>query len=149
MFKGIISGRISPSLPNIGNMISYAYKGWIDPETTYITGDVPTVGGPKNLIKLGTPIIKNGVKYYKDATGALKTAQEILKAKGLSTIVKPSVPKQKTWFPKSRHTDHYIPKNGMGIQNELEKAAYEGEQWLKTPLITQKDLDAFNSTYYY
>ena len=43
LFKGMVSGQIVPTLPNLGRMISSAYKGYIDPETTAITGVAPTV----------------------------------------------------------------------------------------------------------
>lgn len=42
MFKGLISGKIAPTIPNIGRMISSAYNGWISPETPYQTGIAPT-----------------------------------------------------------------------------------------------------------
>ena len=38
LFKGLISGKVVPSIPIIGDMIQSAYKGWIDPETTVNTG---------------------------------------------------------------------------------------------------------------
>jgi hypothetical protein len=37
----------------------------------------------------------------------------------------------------------------MGIQNELEKATYEGEQMLKNPYLDWKDFDEMNSVNYW
>ena len=42
LFNGIISGQVSPTIPNIGRMISSAYNGWINPKTPYQTGIAPT-----------------------------------------------------------------------------------------------------------
>jgi hypothetical protein len=63
-------------------MISSAYRGWIDPEkeNPYLnTGEAPVVGGPggavRKLLSLGKPFkVVNGVNYYKNAAGELKTA---------------------------------------------------------------------------
>jgi hypothetical protein len=52
LFNGLISGQISPTIPNIGRMISSAYKGWINPETTYNTGEAPVPSGKaKNALE--------------------------------------------------------------------------------------------------
>ena len=72
LFKGMISGQIVPTLPNIGRMISSAYNGWVDPETATITGEptilpgkFPTIeelygikGGTYHILKKAPEIIK-------------------------------------------------------------------------------------------
>lgn len=57
----MISGQVLPSMQNIGRMISSAYKGYLDPETTSQTGIAPTpslIKNPNNIIKSGKNIIK-------------------------------------------------------------------------------------------
>lgn len=49
MFNGMVSGEIVPTLPNIGRMVSSAYKGWLDPETPYQTGIAPTPSKTRNI----------------------------------------------------------------------------------------------------
>ena len=57
--------------------------------------------------------------------------------------------KSRSWFPRERHTDHYVPKNATGIYNELEKATYEGEQMMKNPFADWRDFDEMNSVNYW
>jgi hypothetical protein len=57
--------------------------------------------------------------------------------------------KRKSWFPKSHHTDHYVPKNATGIYDELERATYEGEQLMRNPYMDWKDIDDMNSVNYW
>ena len=42
LFKGLISGKVAPTIPNIGRMIGSAYNGWINPKTSYQIGIAPT-----------------------------------------------------------------------------------------------------------
>lgn len=46
LFKGMISGDILPTMSNLGRMLTSAYNGWLDPKTTAITGEAPSIGGP-------------------------------------------------------------------------------------------------------
>lgn len=113
------------------------------------TGIVNTPGGPggaaRKLISLGKPFKTiNGVNYYKNAAGELKTAQEM--AKELAAVKNA---KSRSWFPREHHTDHYVPKNATGIYNELEKATYEGEQMMKNPFADWRDFDEMNSVNYW
>lgn len=62
LFKGIFSGNILPTAQNIGSMLNAAYNGWIEPETTYITGQAPSGGGPKNPKKIIQSVAKSGDK---------------------------------------------------------------------------------------
>jgi hypothetical protein len=51
LLKGILSGNITPSIPNISRMVSSAYKGYLDPqqENPYLnTGEAPNPGMIKN-----------------------------------------------------------------------------------------------------
>lgn len=134
--------KATPTISNIWNGILHAYNGWIDTKTGAQTGTAPLP--TKHFISLGTPIIKNGIKYYKDAAGKLKTAQEILKAKGIQTPIK-----QKTWFPKERHTDHYVPKNGMGIQDQLEREYMKAEKLRRGNPWFDEEEELFNRQFYY
>ena len=57
LLKGILSGNITPSIPNISRMVSSAYKGYLDPqqENPYLnTGEAPNPGmikNPKQIIQ--------------------------------------------------------------------------------------------------
>lgn len=52
LFKGIMSGKVLPTMSNIGSMLGAAYNGWLDPETAVITGEAPNPGmrNPKQII---------------------------------------------------------------------------------------------------
>ena len=64
MFNGMISGQILPTLGNVGRMIGAAYDGWLDPETTYITGEAPT-DGPFKKIRLAKEAVDKANKTKK------------------------------------------------------------------------------------
>jgi hypothetical protein len=119
----------------------------ISNNSNLITGSpdiLPGTAGSRTLLSLGKPFkVVNGVNYYKNAAGELRTAQEMAKELVAAKKAKPS------WFPRERHTDHYVPKNATGIYNELEKAAYEGEQMMKNPYMDWKDFDEMNSVNYW
>lgn len=75
LFKGIFSGEVIPTIPNVGRMIGAAYKGWISPETTYITGVAPTPSGIKNpnkVVKSVADINDKGLKITKKLNTSVK-----------------------------------------------------------------------------
>ena len=84
LFKGLISGQVSPTIPNIGRMISSAYDGWVEPiinpKTSYTTGS-PTIlpGRFPNIEKLFG--IKEGTRVI------LGEAPKIIKKFNLKTFV--------------------------------------------------------------
>lgn len=91
LFKGLISGQISPTLPNLGRMISSAYNGWINPETFYNTGEAPVPTKAKNALE-ALQMIKamkaaKAAKVAEDAAKAERVAQarSIAAQKGAAT----------------------------------------------------------------
>ena len=68
LFKGIISGKVLPTMSNIGSMLGAAYNGWLDTETTAITGEAPNPGmrNPKQIVSSMQTInkFKNILKNY-------------------------------------------------------------------------------------
>lgn len=73
LFKGIISGKILPTINNIGSMLGAAYNGWLDPETTITTGDVPNPGmrDPKQIFKVFTGVPKKYLESFPTYKGEI------------------------------------------------------------------------------
>ena len=72
--------KSTPTISNIWSGIKHAYNGWIEPKTGFQTGTAPLPGFSRNLVGLGK-VVKtvNGINYYKNSAGELKTAQEMAK----------------------------------------------------------------------
>lgn len=63
LFKGIVSGKIMPTMENLGNMLGAAYNGYLNPKTTAMTGEPTILPGKVNM------------SLYKDAKNLLKGPQ--------------------------------------------------------------------------
>ena len=90
LFNGIISGQVSPTIPNIGRMISSAYNGWVEPvinpktDPFLITGEGP-VGGKARNVQEALQMVKamKAAKAAKAARNAEK-AKQVAQARSIA-----------------------------------------------------------------
>ena len=173
LFKGIVSGKVLPTMSNIGSMLGAAYNGWLDPETTAITGDVPNPGmkNPKqiyqsaklmetinnywkNLGKLKIRLGGNG-KYASGILTKPGTAPTTFNGQNINYITSPKGGNVTHKFYTDQGSEYILTKDGFARRIKSPHSNVEGSDsglhdWNEGTTIFTKGEDGklFNTAFY-
>lgn len=159
LFKGMLSGNILPTAQNIGSMLNSAYNGWIEPETTYITGQAPSGGGSiKNPSKIvssvsklnntGLPLTKKVNTNIKNTTTYL-TGDNRYALSGQNKITR-GQRERAQYMITNHYADTQWNKDLVKYFKNREKAKARGANYRKFNQLINEILDDFiwNSGYF-